>query len=50
MFLPTGWAMDAMHKLVNFGDPPSAVVPHLAALTAAALLASYLAACRFRFE
>jgi ABC-2 type transport system permease protein len=49
-FLPTGWAMDAMHKLVNFGDPPSAVVPHLVALAAAALLISYLAARRFRFE
>ena len=50
MFLPTGWAMDAMHKLVSFGDPPSAVVPHLVALTTAALLASYLAARHFRFE
>jgi ABC-type multidrug transport system permease subunit len=50
MFLPTGWAMDAMHKLVSFGDPPSVVVPHLTALTASALLASYLAARRFRFQ
>ena len=24
--LPTGWAMDAMHKLVNFGDPAASPV------------------------
>ena len=29
LFLPTGWAMDALHKLVNFGAPRTAVIPHL---------------------
>src|SRR5262249_27635215 len=29
--LPTGWAMDALHKLVNFGDPARVAIPHVAA-------------------
>jgi ABC-2 type transport system ATP-binding protein len=34
VFLPTGLTMNALHKLVNFGASPAAVVPHLVALTA----------------
>ncbi|MEK7404075.1 MAG: ABC transporter permease [Acidobacteriota bacterium] len=48
--LPTGWAMDALHKLVSFGAAPAAVVPHLAAMAAAALVAGWLAARSFRFQ
>jgi ABC-2 type transport system permease protein len=47
--LPTGWTMDAMHRLVNFGDAPSAVVPHLAALAAGALAAGWGSARIFRY-
>ena len=50
LLLPTGWTMDALHKLVSFGDPPAAVLPHLCVLVVAALLAGYLAARRFRFQ
>ena len=50
MFLPTGWAMDAMHKLVNFGAEPSAVIPHVVALTLASLLAGAVVARKFRFQ
>jgi ABC-2 type transport system permease protein len=50
LFLPTGLTMNALHKLVNFGAPPAAVVPHLAALTAAAALALYALARTFRFQ
>jgi ABC-type multidrug transport system permease subunit len=50
MFTPTGWTMDALHKLMNFGDPLTAILPHLAALTTAATLAAWLAARRFRFQ
>ncbi len=50
MVFPTGWVMDALHRLVSFGDPAGAVTPHLAVLTAAALLAGWLAARRFRFQ
>ncbi len=50
LLFPTGWAMDALHKLVNFRDPAAAALPHLLVLGAAALLAGYLAARRFRFQ
>ncbi|MEM6456546.1 MAG: ABC transporter permease, partial [Acidobacteriota bacterium] len=49
MALPAGWAMDAVHRVVSFGDGGAAVLPHLAAMSAAALLCGILAARRFRF-
>jgi ABC-2 type transport system permease protein len=48
--LPTGWAMDAMHKLVSFGAGPASVIPHVLALTALALAAGYALARSFRFQ
>ncbi|NKB67673.1 MAG: ABC transporter permease subunit [Candidatus Latescibacteria bacterium] len=36
--LPSGWAMDALHRLIHFGQPPTAVWPHLLALIAATLM------------
>jgi hypothetical protein len=50
LFFPTGLAMDALHKLVNFGAPPSSVIPHLCALVAASLGAGYVVARFFRFQ
>jgi ABC-type Na+ efflux pump permease subunit len=50
LFLPTGLTMDALHKLVNFGAPPAAVIPHLCALIATALGAGYVVARYFRFQ
>jgi ABC-2 type transport system permease protein len=50
MLLPTGWAMDALHKLVSFGAPPQSVLGHLVALAVSALIAGYLVARWFRFE
>jgi ABC-2 type transport system permease protein len=50
VFLPTGLTMNALHRLVNFGAPPAQVLPHLAALTFAAVLALYVLARTFRFE
>lgn len=50
LFLPTGWAMDALHKLVSFGQGPAAVLPHVAVMAAAALLVGWLVARTFRFE
>jgi ABC-2 family transporter protein len=47
---PTGWAMDALHKLMSFGDAPAAVVPHIAAFLGVALVAGYLLTRTFRFE
>ncbi len=48
-WVPTGWAMDALHKLVSFGEPASSVAPHATALLLASLLFGALAARRFRF-
>jgi ABC-2 type transport system permease protein len=50
LFLPTGWAMDALHKLVSFGDGPASVVPHILALLTAALAAGFVVARKFRFQ
>ena len=47
---PTGWTMDALHKLMNFGAPPSSVLPHLIVTAAAALGAGYLLSRSFRFQ
>ena len=49
-FLPTGWTMDALHKLVSFGYGPAAALPHLAALAAAALACAAAAARTFRYH
>jgi ABC-type Na+ efflux pump permease subunit len=48
--LPTGWTMDAMHRLVSFGDPASAAVPHVGVLVASAALAGWLGARTFRYQ
>ncbi len=48
--LPTGWTMDALHRLVNFGDVPSAAVPHVAALVAGCLAAGWAASRVFRYQ
>jgi ABC-2 type transport system permease protein len=50
LFLPTGWAMDALHRLMSFGASPVTVLPHLAALSLSALGAGYLVARSFRFQ
>ena len=50
MVLPTGWAMDALHKLMSFGDSPEAVIPHVIAFLATALISGYILARTFRFQ
>ncbi len=50
MAVPTGWAMDAVHKLVSFGAGPAAVLPHLIVLSVAALAAGWAAARTFRYQ
>ena len=44
--LPTGWAMDAMHKLVNFGDGAAAALPHVAVMLTSALVIGWIGARR----
>ncbi len=50
LLLPTGWAMDALHKLISFGEPAGAVLPHLAITSAAALAAGGAAVRSFRWQ
>jgi ABC-type multidrug transport system permease subunit len=48
--LPSGWTMDALHQLVNFGYAPVTAAPHLVVLVAAALGAGWGAAKVFRYQ
>ncbi len=47
--LPTGWTMDALHRLMSFGGSPAEVIPHLAALAGLTLICAWVLARRFRF-
>lgn len=49
LFLPTGWAMDALHRLVSFGAPPAAVLPHVAVMLVATLVTLALGSRLFRY-
>jgi ABC-type multidrug transport system permease subunit len=48
--LPTGWTMDALHRLMHFAQGSASALPHLAALCAAALVAGWAASRVFRFQ
>ncbi|MBI1876050.1 MAG: ABC transporter permease [Acidobacteria bacterium] len=47
---PTGWTMDALHKLVNFGYGAEAAVPHVAALGVASLMMGFIGSRVFKFK
>ena len=49
LFLPTGWAMDAMHKLVSFGAPASSTLPHVLGMLFLALILGQVSARTLRF-
>ncbi len=49
MFTPTGWTMDALHRLISFNMPWDDVLPHLAILITAAVFVGWYASKRFRF-
>jgi len=49
MFIPTGWTMDALHKLISFNMPWQSTLPHLAILIAATFIVGWAASKRFRF-
>jgi len=48
--VPTGWTMDALHKLISFEAGALSALPHVAMLLAAALVVTALAVHRFRYE
>jgi ABC-2 type transport system permease protein len=50
LFLPTGWAMDALHKMISFAASPVTVLPHLIGMTAAALTLGVFAIKSFRYH
>ena len=47
MFLPTGWVMDALHKLMYFGGDLASVMNHQLALYGLALISLYFAFTKF---
>jgi ABC-type multidrug transport system permease subunit len=49
LFLPTGWAMDALHRLISFQMSPLSIVPHIIAMLAAAAITVALVRRNFRF-
>ena len=48
--IPTGWTMDALHKLISFQADASSVIPNIAMLLAAAAVFGGMAVRRFRYE
>jgi ABC-type Na+ efflux pump permease subunit len=50
LFLPTGWAMNAMHKLISFGAGPASVLPHVVGMAVAVVVLMAVSTRTFRFE
>ena len=48
--LPTGWTMDALHKLISFEAGAASAIPHVSILVVAAILIGVLATRQFRYE
>ena len=48
-FIPTGWTMNALHKLISFDMPWQSALPHLATLIVATIVVGWVASKRFRF-
>ena len=49
-FIPTGWTMDALHKLISFQAGAASVIPNILLLIAAGAVFGGLAARRFRYD
>lgn len=49
-FLPTGWTMDALHKLISFQSGAASALPQLTIIVGATLAVAALAVNRFRYE
>lgn len=50
LVLPTGIAMNALHKLVNFADPWTSAVPHFVALLLGALVLGWIGTRIFKYQ
>ena len=49
-FMPTGWTMDALHKLISFQAGAASAIPQLVILVLASLVVGYLAVRRFQYQ
>ncbi len=49
-FMPTGWTMDALHKLISFQAGAASALPQLAILVVATVLVGALAVRRFQYD
>jgi len=50
MLMPTGWTMDALHKLISFQAGAASALPNVAILLTGSLVVTWLAVKRFRYE
>jgi ABC-type multidrug transport system permease subunit len=48
--IPTGWTMEALHKLISFQTGAISVIPNVLLLVAAAVVLGVLAARRFSYQ
>ena len=48
--LPTGWTMDALHKLISFETGATAAIPNVVALLAGTFIVGALAVRLFKYE
>ena len=48
--LPTGWTMDALHKLISFQAGAASAIPNVIMLLVAAAVFGWLAVRNFRYE
>ncbi len=49
-FLPTGWVMQALHKLVSFGASPASILGEVACLCVFAIAVTFAAVKSFRYQ
>ncbi len=50
LFLPTGWAMDALHKLMSYQAGAASAVPHVVGMTAATAVLLAASSRLFRYQ
>jgi ABC-type multidrug transport system permease subunit len=49
-FIPTGWTMDALHKLISFQAGAASAIPQLVILVLGSLVVGYFAVRRFTYQ
>ncbi|MDH3453096.1 MAG: ABC transporter permease [Gammaproteobacteria bacterium] len=49
-FMPTGWTMDALHKLISFQSGAASAIPNVITLLAGSLIVTALAIRNFKYE